>query len=104
MAPRCMISLGVLVFLALAGCAPTQPYVFRSGEFDRTSAIFGREPADISSVTICYNKMATTPEDVRDMAVAECAKFDKRALFNRQSLKPCPLATPIAALYDCEAP
>ena len=97
---RCAIE-GSAAFLA-AACAAPEAYVFKSGEFNRDSKTFGKEPDNLSSVTICYNKMGTRSEIIFKMAVEECGKYGKKAIFFEQTLNLCPLFTPIAAVYDCE--
>ena len=71
------------------------------GEFNRELPTFAKEPLNIDSVIICYNKYGTKPEIVANMASAECARFNKKAEFLRQSLDQCPLSTPMAAVYAC---
>ena len=94
-----IMSLGT-AFLA-AACAAPEAYVYKSGEFDRASKTFGKEPEDLSSVTICYNKIGTKPEIISKLAVEECGKYGKQATFLKQKFDLCPLFTPIAAVYDC---
>ena len=95
-----IIGLGT-AFLA-AACAAPEAYVFNPDEFNRASPRFGKEPQDLSSVTICYNKMGTKPEIISKLAVEECRKYSKNAIFLEQKLDLCPLLTPIAAVYDCQ--
>ncbi len=94
-----------LAFAVLAGCAgSTVPYVYKAGEFDRSSPNFAKEPTDITSVTICYGTQGSTPEEIRDMAQTECAQFEKTARFTDQNYQTCPLLTPVAAHFDCVKP
>ena len=95
-----IMSLGA-AFLA-AACAAPDAYVYNPGEFDRASKTFGKEPEDLSSVTICYNKIATNPGIISKLAVEECRKYGKEAIFSEQKLDKCPLFTPIAAIYNCQ--
>ncbi|MCH7936190.1 MAG: hypothetical protein IH994_03740 [Proteobacteria bacterium] len=95
-----IMSLGT-VFLATA-CAAPEAYVNKPGEFNRASSTFGKEPETISLVTICYNKMGTKPEIISKLAVEECGKYGKEAIFLEHKLDLCPLFTPIAAVYDCQ--
>ena len=99
--PLLMIMTLGTAFLA-AACAASEPYVFKSGEFNRASKAFGKEPKTISSVTICYNKMVTKPEIISKLAVEECGKYGKEAIFFEQKFNLCPLFTPIAAVYGCK--
>jgi hypothetical protein len=87
--------------LLTTGCAAPPPYIHREGEFNRELPTFAKEPLNIDSVIICYNKYGTKPEIVANMASAECARFNKKAEFLRQSLDQCPLSTPMAAVYAC---
>ena len=85
-----------------AACAVPEAYVFKSGEFNRNSKTFGKELDKLSSVTICYNKMGTRSEIISKMAVKECGKYGKKAIFFEQTLNLCPLFTPISAVYACK--
>lgn len=76
-------------------------YVYNASEFNRASPTFAKDPKEIDSVTICYNKYGTKPAIIANMALEECARFNKKAEFVRQSLSVCPLFTPVAAIYDC---
>jgi len=95
-----IMSLGT-AFLA-AACAAPEAYVNNPGEFNRASKTFGKEPEDLKSVTICYNQMGTKPEIISKLAVEECGKYGKEAIFSEQKFDECPLFTPIAAVYDCK--
>ena len=93
------------VFLFLAGCSGSTDggaYILNAGEFNRNSPNFAKTPQDIDSVTICYNKYGTKPENVATMAKQECARFNKKAVFLRQSFNKCPLFTPVAAIFNCQ--
>ena len=90
----------IAAFMA-AACAAPEAYVFKSGEFNRDSKTFGKEPDNLKSVAICYNKMGTSSEIISKMAVEKCGKYGKKAIFFEQILNLCPLFTPIAAVYDC---
>ncbi|MFQ5765976.1 MAG: hypothetical protein ACE5GT_13730 [Rhodospirillales bacterium] len=96
-----MTILGLSAGLLVAGCGGPDAYVHKEAEFNRQSANFGKNPQNIDSVTICYNKFGTKPEFVANMASAECAVFNKKAEYRRQSFTICPLFTPVAAVYDC---
>ena len=95
-----IMSLGT-AFLA-AACAAPEAYVFNPDEFNRASDTFAKEPETLSKVTICYNKMGTKPEFVSNLAVEECGKYGKKAIFLEQKFDLCPLFTPIAAVYNCQ--
>lgn len=102
--PDAIIITLVLGVVAAAGCAPTAPYVYKQAEFDRRQPTFGREPADISAVVVCYGSRKTSPEQVAAVADAECGKFGRVAIFARQDYQRCPVTTPVAAYYVCENP
>ncbi len=89
--------------VVLAACA-APPYVLNADEFNRGSSEFGKDPTDISEVTICYRESSTTPRAVRALAEAECAAFGKTARLIDQDYLTCPMATPVAANFACELP
>ena len=93
----------VVLFLVLAGCSAS-PFVYKDNEFDRTAPGFAGEPGVIASVMVCYSNVNTAPEDVLDVARAECAKAGKKPRFSRQGYKDCPLLTPVSALFACVKP
>ena len=102
---RTAIVLALMLAAAAAeGCTPAPPYVYKKAEFDRGQRMFGREPTDIKSVTVCYGSWKTTPDEVTAVAEAECGKFGKVAVFTRQDYQICPLVTPVAAYYYCDTP
>lgn len=92
-----------LVGLALitTGCS-SPPYIHKAGEFNRESEGFGRPVKDIDQVTVCYSSSSATPAQVARLAVDECARFNKTAMFSEQSYSVCPLVAPMAAIYKCQ--
>ena len=94
----------LVLLAALGGCANMPPYVYNPAEFDRESEDFGRDPTDITDVTICYSRRATTMETVEAMAQGECARFQKVARFEDVSFLACPLFTPEGAFFKCVRP
>lgn len=99
---RWLIFLAAGLALTAEGCSWPEPYVYRYQEFDRGLVTFGKEPTDIKSVGICYNKSNATPERIAEMAKAECAKYGKVARYGYQKRLACPLTTPVEAVYLCE--
>ena len=97
--PALLVVLGPLL---AAACSP--PYVFKTDEFNREAPGFGRKVEDITEVAICYNKYSTTPKGIRDLAQAECAKYDKDASYSYQDYRECPLMTPRRAVFACVKP
>jgi len=91
------------ILIGVAACTGGKPYVFIPNEFNRASANFGKPVTDRNNVTICYAKGATTPGEINALAKAECSRFGKTAAFKRQTLAQCPISTPIAAVYSCNA-
>ncbi len=95
-------SLALVGLVTTTSACSSPPYIHNAGEYNRESAGFGRPVEDISQVTICYSSSEATPRQVSQLAVAECARFNKSAVFSEQSYQVCPLAAPIAAIYTCE--
>lgn len=87
---------------ATTGCSLPDPYVYREQEFNRDLRTFGKDLQDVSFAMICYNKKNATPQQIVQLAQAECAKYGKTARFHRQRLLYCPIVTPIQAVYFCE--
>lgn len=87
-----------------AGCtADLEPHIYIPSEFDRTRSDFNKPLKDRTGVTICFNKLKTTPQKIANMAALECARFNKKAEYIRQEARFCPLLTPISAQYRCVA-
>ena len=94
----------VLGGVAVEGCSPVPPYVYKHAEFDRRNPKFNREPTEPGNVTVCYGSWKVTPEQVAAVAEAECAKFGYVAVYDRQDYQLCPVTTPVAAYYGCVPP
>ncbi len=95
--------LASVFLLGLSACADQwpEPYVYYSSEYDRENPSFGKDPTDITEVTICYGKRNSTPEDIRQLAQDECGKFRKKAVFIEHKIDQCPLLAPIEAHFTC---
>ena len=93
--------IALLVFTVFAACS-VPPYVYKAGQFDRSSAGFGQIDSDISNVTICYSTYSATPREVSKLALNECARFGKSVRFIEQDISICPITAPMAAFYACE--
>jgi len=96
-----------LVVIVLAGgvtACGAVPYVLDADEFNRSAPEFGKDVTDISDVTICYSRSNTTPDAVRGLAEKQCATFGKTSRFVDQDYLSCPMATPVAANFLCDAP
>jgi hypothetical protein len=90
--------------LAIGACGETRPYVYKKNEFDREAKDFNKAPVDRDSVTICYNKLNTTPEIVFEMANTECGHYGKQARRTHQDFGDCPMATPVEGHFACDKP
>ncbi len=104
---RRKIALLVLVIGVISvtiGCSRIEPYVFKADEFNRDSSTFAKEPTDVDTITICYNKYGATPRKLLEMAQRKCGDFSKVARFNHQDRLNCPLLTPVGAHFDCVKP
>ena len=92
------------LIVLLMGCAvDLQPHIYIPGEFNRSQSNFNKPLKDRDEVIICFNKLKATPQKISNLAVLECARFNKRAEFVKQETQYCPLVTPIAARYNCVA-
>ena len=102
---RCAGSLTLLLLLLLllwlSACGATDPYVYNPGEFNRQSAGFNADPADISEVSICYQPLMTDRESVVTVAEERCREFDRTAEFLSTGHGRCPLATFARARFAC---
>jgi hypothetical protein len=103
MGARSLAALAVFL-LVFSGCADPEPYIFRIGEFDRGAENFSGDPTDMDTVDICYNRRATSPAELQEMARAECAKFDKVPRYTKGSFLSCPIFLPLGAHFDCAPP
>lgn len=97
------VLMAILITGGVSACDKV-PYILDSGEFNRNAAGFGKDPTDISDVTICYSETSTTPDAIRAMAKQACAEFGKTAHFVDQDYLSCPLTTPVGANYVCKSP
>jgi hypothetical protein len=57
--------------------------------------------ADSQRVAICYNKLFTTPEQVRAAAVEACGRDSDPQLIGQDVKLDCPVLTPVRAQYLC---
>ena len=98
-----VLSISGLLLLLIVACGG-EPYIHLADEYNRKSETFLKGITDRDDVTICYAKRKTTPSVVSQMAAAECRRFGKIPRFREQTLRTCPLATPIAAVFNCLNP
>jgi hypothetical protein len=96
MRASCMLVLAGL--LAAGGCSAFEP--FPTGPLGAPKGIVDPRPR----VAICYNGFKTTPEQVQQLAQAEC---DSGAVAEPADtdyrLDYCPLAVPARATFVCRA-
>jgi hypothetical protein len=98
------LSLLLVAGLILAACTSEAPYIFEPDEFNREKKGYAQEIKDRTQVEICYNKRSTSPELLRQMAVDECRRFGKQAIFLRQNTLACSISAPGKVVYKCFDP
>lgn len=98
------LTISALAVLTAVGCGETAPYIYKPREFDRNDKDFNKTPTDRRSLTICYNGIGTTDHDIATIAEEECRKYGKEASARSESFGPCPLLTPVAAVFACVPP
>jgi hypothetical protein len=57
--------------------------------------------ADSQRVAVCYNKLFTTPEQVRAVAVEACGADSDPQLVGQDLRLDCPVMTPVRAQFLC---
>ena len=98
-----IIFVSALVFW-LSACTNVEPYIFKPDEFNRGATNFATKLKDRSKLEICYNKWATTPEILTQMATDECGRFGKVAHFIVSRDLVCSFSAPAQAVYWCLCP
>ena len=88
-----------VLFVGHAG----EPYVYVDGEFNRGSILYSNGIEVRDAVQVCDKRNASS-RLVSALAVAECHRFGKRAVFNKTAFNLCLLRTPVAAVYICSTP
>ena len=86
----------------LVGCE-LPPYVHNAGEFDRSSPVFKKEPADRGSIAVCCSRRHTKTETLLQMAEAECGKYGKVARYIGGEYLHCSVMIPAIARFACVA-
>jgi hypothetical protein len=103
----------VLVALALAGCSNLAPFEaqtpnigsgYRQGETAQEAVTAaGANPA-YAPVSVCYSRLAATPDDVKAVAASECGKGEMPLLVDQGvDLTACPVLIPTRATFRCVA-
>ncbi len=103
----------VALALALAGCSKLAPFEaatpnlgpgYAPGETAQeivTAA--GANPAD-APVSVCYSRLAATPDQVSAVAASECGKGEMPLLVDQGvDLTACPVLIPTRATFRCVA-
>src|SRR5579859_5317905 len=57
--------------------------------------------ADGDRVAVCYNKLFTTPEQVRAVALQACGRDSEPQLISQDIKLDCPVMTPVRAQFLC---
>jgi hypothetical protein len=88
----------------VAGCAASEPYLFKRKEFDRDSPAFNQPRPEGDLVLICYNGWWTSEAALLAMAETECARHGTSAIPRAvdERFGPCPLLVPMQAMFQCE--
>lgn len=91
--------------VAVASCSGGDAYVDRPYEINRDSSDYPDGPKRVagSELTVCYSRSASTPQEIYKLADDECRRFGLTAVLSEQVYTLCPIITPMAALYTCEA-
>jgi hypothetical protein len=56
---------------------------------------------DVERVSVCYNKLFTTPEEVHAVAVEACSPNTEPQFIGQDLRLDCPLMTPVRANFVC---
>jgi hypothetical protein len=56
---------------------------------------------DTPRVAVCYNKLFSTPEQVRAVAIEACGPKAEPQLVNQDLKLTCPVLTPVRANFRC---
>ncbi len=72
-----------------------------TNEFKRDTEYYLHGLKDRGTVQVCYHKGKTTPAIIRELAITECRRYGKSAVFTKNAYDVCPLTTPVAAVFEC---
>lgn len=103
----------ILVALALAACSNFAPFETQTpslgpgGQQQATAqelvTAAGLNPA-YAPVSVCYSRLAASPDQVKAVAAEECGKGETPRLVDQGvDLSACPLLVPIRATFSCVA-
>lgn len=96
--------LGLLVAVAAVGggCGTTDPYVYKYDEFNREAVQFNKPLMEGEVVSICYNALGTSDDEVQRIADARCAEIGRAAKRTGTDFGRCPLLTPNTQTFRCD--
>lgn len=103
----------VLVALALSACSNFAPYETETPNIgpgftqqeppQEIVTAAGGNPAD-APVSVCYSRLASTPEQVAAVAASECRNGETAVLVDQGvDLTACTVLVPIRATFRCAA-
>jgi len=103
------------ILLALAACSNLQPFetaiinpdpdlseqtqAGKAAKQAREAAI-AADPT-LAPVSVCYNRMVGTPDQVLDIAKQECGQHSPVFVEQKWDLYSCPLMTPVRITFKC---
>lgn len=89
----------ILMLVCLGGCAETAPFVDVRREAGQVELVGQSRP---ERVAICHHKWWHDEQEIITLAEAECAKQNKKAVYDGQSYFNCRFMTPTTSFYRCE--
>jgi len=103
----------VLVALALAGCSNFAPFETQTPNIgpgyqplattQEAVTAAGANPA-YAPVSVCYSRLAATPDEVNAIAASECGKGETPLLVDQGvDFTACPVLIPTRATFRCVA-
>jgi hypothetical protein len=88
-----------LILGCVVGCAETAPFVDSRREAGQVELVGQSRP---DRVAICHHMWWHDEQTVVDLAEAECAKQNKKAVYDGKSYFNCRFITPTTSFYRCE--
>ena len=89
--------LGFVLFVS--ACGQVTPFVDAHREAGQV-ALVGQSTPDRAAV--CYNPIWSDKEFVKKLAEQECAKTNRKAVYDDTKWFSCCLINPVTAFYDCK--
>lgn len=94
-----VIGLAVGLACGISGCS--QPYAYRSDEFNRESPRFNKPLQEGEFVSVC-SASGTSEADIQKVANARCAEIGRTAYAVNSRTGHCPLLTPNETIFRCD--